>query len=226
MGAKIILRLTSLIVFLSFLTGCGSRGREESWTVIQPLRHQTIVIDAGHGGKDPGSVNVRLGYEEKSLTLDTAQHVAYRLEKLGYDVVLTRNADCFLPLSDRAKIANDRQADLFVSIHYNHSPTQKVDGIEIFYYREKEQDKIGRKLQSIECAKLISERLVFFTNAYFRGVKEGNFAVIRETKMPAVLVEAGFLSNPEERARIKDPLYRKAIAYGIAEGIDYFLQKQ
>lgn len=225
MGKKWIVKITFLAIFFSFLTGCGYRQREESWTVIEPIRMQTIVIDAGHGGKDPGSVNLRLGYEEKSLTLDTAQLVAYRLKNLGYHVILTRDTDCFLELSDRARIANEKKADLFVSIHFNHSPTQKVDGIEIFYYREKDQEKMERKLRSIECAKTISERLVFFTNAYFRGIKEGNFAVIRETKMPAVLVEAGFLSNPEERERIKDPLYRRAIAYGIAEGIDTFLQK-
>lgn len=221
-----MLKIGILSIFFSFLTGCGYRGRQEPFQVLQPIRHEMIVIDAGHGGKDPGSVSVRLGYEEKSLTLETAQLVAYRLENLGYQVVLTRDEDCFLALSDRARIANERHADLFVSIHYNHSPTQKVDGIEIFYYREKEEQKIQRKLKSIECAKSISEKLVFFTNAYFRGIKEGNFAVIRETKMPAVLVEAGFLSNPQERERIKDPLYRRAIAYGIAEGIDCFLQNR
>lgn len=189
-------------------------------------RSEMIVIDAGHGGKDTGAMSTKHGYEEKDLTLKTAMLVKGYLEELGYPVMLTRHGDTFLPLSKRAELANTLNAALFVSVHYNTCPTEEVTGIEIFYYKDDKNPTSSRLLESKKLGEEVLSTIVKHTGALPRGVKRGNFAVVRETKMPAILIEGGFLSNPQERNRIKEKEYRTYLAWGIARGIDFYLDKK
>ena len=160
----------------------------------------TIIIDPGHGGKDPGCNGVS--------------------HQLGYRVIMTRITDVFVPLSRRVEVAEQANASLFVSIHYNASRSPNAEGIEVFYCDSKEKKQ--RTTASKKLADSILARLIRRTSAVSRGVKKGNLFVIRETSMPAVLVEGGFISNPKERVNLKDHEYIDKIARGIADGIDYY----
>jgi len=145
------------------------------------------------------------------------------LKRLGYKTILTRNNDIYIPLETRAEMANSIDADLFVSIHYNFSSSQEAEGIEVYYYKEEKRPLPFRIVQSKELGQEVLRKVIKNTGAESRGVKQANFAVIRETKMPAVLVEAGFLSNPKEREKLRDQKYLEAVAKGIAHGVDQYL---
>lgn len=191
--------------------------------IIPQLKREVIIVDAGHGGKDAGANSKKEGYEEKELTLQTAFLIADHLKQLGYKTIMTRKQDTYVPLDTRAEIANAVDADLFVSIHYNYSVSKDAQGIEIFYYKEGKTPLSSRVLQSKLLGQEVLKKIVKQTGAESRGVKQANFAVVRETKMPAILIEAGFLSNSSERARIHDQKYRQSLAQGIAQGIDAYL---
>lgn len=183
-----------------------------------------IVIDPGHGGKDVGAQSIsKPRYQEKSLNLVTALFLKSYLDQLGYHTEMTRHDDTFMSLERRALFANDKKPDLFVSIHYNSAPSSEAQGIEVFYFQEK--DNKERVAASKQLAKTVLKCVLNQTKANSRGVKQGNFAVIRQTKMPAILVEGGFLTNEAELQKIKDPAYLKRIAWGVAKGVDEYLNK-
>lgn len=189
-----------------------------------PVKSQLIVIDPGHGGEDAGTKSLaKPFYQEKFLTLATSRLLSDYLKQMGYETKLTRSEDIFIPLSERAVKANDLGPSLFVSVHYNSAPSREANGIEVFYYQSDENAK--RTQSSKELAAMVLDSTISSTQAKSRGVKKGNFAVIRETKMPAVLVEGGFMTNQEEMDLIKDPAYLKKLAWGIAKGIDKYLRK-
>lgn len=178
-----------------------------------------IVLDAGHGGTDEGAkVNA---FMEKKIALTTTLLTKKHLEEIGYRVVMTRSRDVFLPLPRRVSIANKTKGSLFVSIHFNSSPSAEAHGIEIFYFDSKE---MWRTKASKRLANCILGRVVNHTDALSRGVKRGNFHVIRETDMPAVLVEGGFMTNREERGKLRDKEYLDRLAIGIAQGIDRYMK--
>lgn len=183
-----------------------------------------IVLDAGHGGKDKGTFSEKNKYEEKERTLKTTKIVKSYLEDLGYQITMTRNSDVFISLPKRAEIANATAADLFVSIHYNHSENSDVDGVEIFYYKDEKNPFSPRILASKKLGELVLARILKHTGANTRGVKKANFAVVRETKMPAILIEAGFLSNAKERERIQEESYLCYMGWAIARGIDSYCE--
>lgn len=229
------MKYISFFIALCFLTSCGSRTIPPEISalyeiprpamIVQP-KSEVIVVDAGHGGKDAGTSSTLYNYEEKRLTLETAFLVCDSLKKLGYKTILTRDHDTFVPLDTRAEIANTLQADLFVSVHYNHSSSEDVEGVEVYYYKENKTPPSQRILESKELGREVLRKIITHTSAASRGVKQANFAVVRETKMPAILIEAGFLSNPNERHKIKDQKYQHTLAQGIAHGIDHYLQSK
>ncbi len=217
-----------LLLLSLFATGCTTKTMyvEKPIVLEKPAapifeKPELIIIDAGHGGKDSGTTSTRFDYEEKHLTLSTAHMIKGYLNHLGYKTLMTRQNDTFVPLSQRASVANEANGALFVSIHYNSSPSDTAEGIEVFYYKEGEK---GRVDASQALGKEILSRLIKHTGASSRGVKTANFAVIRETDMPAILIEAGFLTNPEERKKLQDSNYRRFIAWGIARGIDRYCE--
>ncbi len=185
---------------------------------------EVIVIDAGHGGKDAGTESDKNKYQEKQLTLQTARLVQKYLDELGYQTVMTREEDIYVELTSRSQMANILKADLFVSVHYNFCDSQEVEGIEIFYYKDEKNTQLQRLKDSKRLGDTVLAKIVKHTGAQSRGVKTANFAVIRETKMPAILIEGGFLSNPKEREKLKDPNYRCYQAWAIARGIDAYLR--
>jgi N-acetylmuramoyl-L-alanine amidase len=184
------------------------------------LEKPLIYLDPGHGGVDLGTVFKHPRCEEKKLNLTTSHYVKRYLEQMGYKVSMTRSRDFAVPLAKRVKLANKARAGVFVSIHYNSCPNATAEGIEIFYNDPKnERGKNSKKLASA-----VLDKTIFRTQAKSRGVKKGNLFVIRETQMPSVLVEAGFLTNENERTNIRHRDYIDKIAKGIAEGIDRFIK--
>lgn len=167
-----------------------------------------VCIDAGHGGKDSGAAGSKT--HEKWIVLDMAIRVARKLKNSGIDVVMTRDSDYFVELSERAKIANKAGADVFVSIHCN-SAGVDARGTEVWYYPGAAED--GR------LAKAIHNRLIKRTGFRDRGVKEESYAVLQKTKCPAALVELGFISNPQEEQIMMGFDYQDAASTAIVEGI-------
>ncbi len=180
-----------------------------------------IYLDPGHGALDFGAVIKKPHVEEKKLCLLTAHYTKRCLEQLGYRVSLTRSRDIYVPLEKRASLANRFKAGLYISIHYNSCSNPAIDGIEIYYH-----DKPGARktVSSKRLAGKVLTQMLAKTKARSRGVKRGNFLVIRETHMPAILVEAGFITNARERNKIRQRQYLLMLAKGIAEGINSFIK--
>lgn len=188
------------------------------------VKKELVVLDPGHGGHDAGTQSIsKPRYQEKSLNLVTAKFVRSFLQQLGYQVLMTREDDTFIALDKRAQFANESNPKLFVSIHYNSAPSAEAEGVEVFFYQSK--DNKERTLKSKRLAQIVLKNILEQTKAKSRGVKHGNFAVIRETTMTAVLVEGGFVTNEAELQNLKDPTYLKRIAWGIARGIDDYLNR-
>lgn len=217
---RVLLFLFSL--FLPFVSFSAPKKERLAAILPEPLAAPCIVIDAGHGGRDRGAKAKMPFCEEKKLCLQTARLVKKYLDQLGYRVILTRSTDAFIALSRRVEIAQQANTDLFVSLHYNASRNPSAKGVEIFFYDSKEDRTRSRA--SKQLADFILPRLVRRTSQSSRGVKKGNFYVIRETSMPAILIEGGFITNPQERQLLKNPSYQEKIARGIAEGIDFYFK--
>lgn len=206
---------TSLAGEEAFTVCKGISAYDDNLSSIAPL----VILDPGHGGTDEGAKVQSV--MEKRIALTTALMTKKQLEALGYRVIMTRSRDTFLALAHRVEIANKAKAALFVSIHYNSSPNPAAKGIEIYYYDARGEN---RTRASKRLANLILHQVVDQTEAHSRGVRRGNFYVVRETSMPAVLVEGGFMTNYDERFNLKDRKYLEKIAKGIAQGVHNFLK--
>lgn len=206
--------LRFLLVFLGIAVGVCSAPH----TISLPQHAKPLIIlDPGHGGSDEGA---KVNYlTEKRLTLMTALLVRKALEERGYRIIMTRTKDVFIPLQRRVSMANKTKAVLFASLHYNSSPSPDAQGIEIFYPAKSHKE---RAAASRLLATSVLKGLLGQTSALSRGVKYGNFHVIRETTMPAVLIEAGFMTHIEERAKLRKKQYLEQVAQGIAIGIDKY----
>lgn len=172
------------------------------------MAQNKIVIDAGHGGKDSGAVGNSL--KEKDINLRVTLKVGKELENLGYEVIYTRKTDLFLELHQRANIANQSNADAFVSIHINAAENITAQGYETFSYPTSAK---GARLAKDIHDSIIREKL--YTKN--RGTKTANFAVLRQTKMSATLLELGFITNKEDSKLIvsKEDEFVGAIVKGI-----------
>jgi len=174
----------------------------------EAARFSVAVLDAGHGGSDPGAKWG--GIAEKKLTLDVAKRTKKLLEKKGVTTVLTRGADSGLSLDQRAAKANRYRNAVFVSVHFNAHWKRNIKGIETFYMSNQ-----GRSL-----ATRVHSRLARRIRTNNRGTKlTKRLGVLRKTRCPAILVECGFLSNSWERKRCSSTWYRQLVAQSIAEGI-------
>lgn len=194
---------------------------------------KVIYLDAGHGGYESGASYY--GAQEKDLNLSVAKKVQSKLEKLGYKVIMSRTTDKRITLIDRAIDANNSGADIFVSVHHNAMPRDSsVKGIETFYYeydpnyqpqinKELHNDPIRLK-ESADLASEIHKSLINNTGATNRGIRRNTFAVLRETKMPAVLLELGYMSSPVEIAKLKTNSYQNNLADAVANGINRYFK--
>lgn len=182
-----------------------------------------IAVDAGHGGNDIGAQSEMKKYKEKNLALTAAMMLRRHLKDLGYHVVLTRKKDVFVPLRQRTTTANKENANLFISIHFNSAPNKKAEGVEIFYYEPQNKNE-ERSVKSKILSQHVLSHIVKYTKAQSRGVKTASFHVVKYTKMPAILVEGGFLSNEKETHKLKNPKYLNRIAYGTAQGLHRYFK--
>ena len=190
------------LIFIALLA-CGISG-------LNAADFRTVVIDAGHGGHDVGGQWGRV--YEKHLALDTSVRLEKHLKRMGYRTVMTRRGDYFLTLPQRCQIANRYRNAIFVSVHFNYTWKQDVSGLETFYFNSEGQ-KIANHVQN---------RMIRYTRSVDRNEKFSRFYVIRNTKMPSILVEGGFVSNEAERKRMKSARFREALARAIADGIQRY----
>ena len=174
-----------------------------------------IVIDAGHGGKDPGATS-SLGFYEKTVNLAVARRVAYLLRQRGVRVEMTRTGDYFIELEDRAAIANRLNADLFVSIHSDSSPKSSRRGFTLYVAN-------GASWASRRAAGALEDAMSG-TGLSSHGMRKANYHVLVETSGPAVLVEMGYLSNSREAALLRDSAFQDRMAEAIADGISNYLR--
>jgi N-acetylmuramoyl-L-alanine amidase len=179
---------------------------------------KTIVLDPGHGGKDPGATNGRLNLFEKTLALQIATLLKAELVKRGYVVVLTRESDIFIELKDRP--AKAKNADLFVSIHLNSATNSSAQGTEI-YTLERNKNLPGNAFDSCNLIAAYSILSAFekATNSINRGIKMAKFAVLKSLACPGVLVEVGFINNDVEAKKLVDVDFQKKIVQGLVDGI-------
>ncbi|MBI3600805.1 MAG: N-acetylmuramoyl-L-alanine amidase [Nitrospinae bacterium] len=255
--------------------GQGARGmghgakKEEQQSVAEktesppPQNNIRIVIDPGHGGKDSGAIGKR-GLMEKAVVLDIAKRVRDIIKnKTGYEVILTRDSDVFIPLEERTVIANIKKADLFISIHANASRRRSAMGIETYFQgiprTDEERETAARENmaaandglapddnllefiladmknthkinESSQLAGVIQDSLIKGVGSRYDdvknlGVKQAMFYVLHKAKMPSILVETSFISNPDEERRFRDPKYREHIAQSIFSGIKSYIER-
>lgn len=224
--------------------------RPDAVPLVGPIR--TIVIDAGHGGHDPGTSHH--GLKEKALALDIARRLRSALTGSGLSAVMTREGDQFIPLNTRPAIANRLRADLFVSVHINANRNRRVSGIEVYYPRVSVVSSSAQwppwvlpvevaipsanvkqvlwdlalrrtRSQSRRLAVSICRSMRAALQVPCRGTKPARFVVLREAWMPAVLVEVGYVSNREEAGRLASAAYRQAAARAIADGIIAYVRE-
>ncbi len=176
-----------------------------------------IFLDPGHGGSNPGAVSTITGEKESEINLDTAMRTARILEEYGYTVKLSRTGESNLSLTERAEEANAWEADYFISIHCNSSDDPAVSGTETFYYRK---GSVSENFASI-----VQEQLVIQNGLTDLGIKSRNFAVLRLTKMPAILTELGFLTNENDARLLSEADFREKCAQGIANGVWMFINR-
>jgi len=178
-----------------------------------------VVLDAGHGGSDSGALGTLDGEQikEKDLTLSVTKKVYNILKKEGVNVIMTRNTDVKPELSERADFANEHGAGMFVSIHINSVDNPDPYGIETYYCKTNNDEYSG--ITSEDLATDIQKNLIKKLDGKDRGVKTANFYVIRETTMPAILIELGFISNEDELRNMCDEKYQQKAAEAIADGI-------
>ncbi len=181
---------------------------------------KTVVIDAGHGGVDAGKVAGKVF--EKDINLQIAKRLESRLKALGFKTVMIREND-EMPSNKqdemwlRQKRANATEGDIFVSVHQNSSTSYSAKGFQIYYFKKSEESK--KLADSI----YNSVKINVNQSTKFEPIENTDYYVLRATKMPAVLIECGFLSNEGERWLLTTPDYQEKMAWGIAQGIkDYF----
>lgn len=188
-----------------FLGGCATVATNTSHTF------DTVVVDAGHGGKDSGAWR-RHSPPEKVVALDVALRVNRKLQESQLRTVLTRATDTFIPLDDRVALGNQEKNSIFVSIHFNDSRRRAVEGVETYYHSP----------YAYDLASAIERSLSTLPGTVNRGVHPARFRVLRNAHYPSVLVECGYLSNRSEARGAADADYREKLADKIAEAIvDY-----
>ncbi|OIO38775.1 MAG: hypothetical protein AUJ75_02365 [Candidatus Omnitrophica bacterium CG1_02_49_10] len=213
----------------------------------------TIVVDAGHGGKDPGAIG-RDGTYEKNVVLNVAKRLKKHLASRGINVIMTRDTDTFISLGGRTEKANSNKAKLFVSIHANANKYRSINGFEVYYFSEATDDDARAlaaaenaaldkengnlvnpttnlkaiiwdlkyseyRAQSIRLARSISRYINDDLSIRNRGIKSARFYVLKNTRMPAVLVETAYLSNQYDEKKLADSSFREDIALAISKGV-------
>ena len=198
--------LLSRNFFLLVIAACAL---SSPW--VRGASFSTVVIDAGHGGHDRGGIRSNI-IPEKGVALDVARRLRAHLAAAGLRTVMTRSSDKFVSLDRRVSIANAQRRAIFVSIHFNSARRVGASGIETFYGSAK-----AKRL-----ARLIQRNAMRTTSGENRGIKRARYYVLRKSRMPAVLIECGFLTNPRDARRASSSAYRDRLARQIARAIIEF----
>ncbi len=239
--------------FESLIVGPAAKPQEDYMKGLGMEILRKVVVDAGHGGKDPGAIGYG-GLQEKDVNLDIARRVKKNFEAAGIQVVMTRDSDEFISLADRTVVATQPGVDLFVSIHSNSNKSRRSHGVEVYYagdlslddkdddQRRENEKKMASLLQMrsdipdlrgivcsmLYCRKLglspgladeVARRLSHEAGGEARGSKPERYYVLRNTLIPAILVEVGFITNPRESGLLKDGDYRQKIADSITKSV-------
>lgn len=227
------------------------------------LRPLVIAIDPGHGGQDPGAIGL-IGNREKDVTLAIARELARQINATpGMKAYLTRDADVFIPLNRRARLARGAKADMFVSIHADAAENRNAKGSSVYVLslkgassqrarwladKENASDLIGGVRLEQASSTLASVLLDLTQSGHMRAsedaathvldglkrvgnnhkphIERANFAVLRTSDMPAMLVETAFISNPEEERRLTDPVHQRALARAVLDGVNTYFTRQ
>ena len=214
--------------FLLFLIAVFPFCHKLSKQVVALHRNKTtIVIDVGHGGSDPGKVGIQ-GIKEKDVNLAIARYLKDYLIAEDYTVYMTRETDQGLydesvsnkkksDLSNRIQFVQKKNASCMISIHQNSYPDTIQHGAQTFFYEGREEDK--------NFAQYVQDSLLTFDPSNTRQIKSStSYYILKNAQVPSILIECGFLSNPEETANLTDPNYQKQIAYAIAIGTCRYLR--
>ena len=203
--SHLVTRIVAL-AFVASLAACSTVGTPGVKNTSKTF--STVVVDAGHGGKDSGAYR-RYGPPEKMVALDVAQRLKQKLRESQIKTVMIRDSDVFIPLNDRVAMENKEKNAVFVSIHFNDSRKRKTRGFETYYHSG----------ASFDMANRIQQKLMTIPNSANGGVHTANFRVLKLANCPAVLVECGYLSNRSEGNQARDWEYRELLADRIAEAI-------
>lgn len=181
-----------------------------------PNGRRVVVIDPGHGGKDPGAIGIG-GLREKDIILPIGARVAEILQQNGVQVIMTRNADYFVTLQGRVDMAKRANAAAFVSIHANSVGLSRpeVNGLETYYYDS-----------GLELAQVVHNSILQSLNVRDRRVRRARFYVLRNISMPSILVETGYVTGVEDAAKLQTPAYQNQMAEAIARGILQYLRQR
>ena len=213
--AIVLLLLAVLIMMSNYLEEMVSSGRVTG-------RNPCIVLDSGHGGEDPGKIGVNQA-KEKDVNLKIAKKTKERLEKKGWKVVMTREKDVMLgdsaagnkkihDMKARVERINKTMPQAAVSIHQNSYQDAQIHGAQVFYYSHSEEGK--------RMAEVMQKALLKADEENTRQAKANDtYYLLKRTEVPTIIVECGFLSNPEEAAKLVSPKYQEKLAEAIAEGI-------
>lgn len=174
----------------------------------KPLINKVIAIDPGHGGRDPGGIGINRTYE-KTYTLDIAKRLEKKLKNKGAFVIMSRTKDTNTSLKRRTYQANKSQADILISVHLNSFSTSKPNGTETYYYKPKDK----------KLASLIQKEMVNSLNLKNNGTKRNRLYVLKHSKMPAALVEPGFITNRRDYSKLRTDAFREQVADAITTGI-------
>lgn len=220
---KKIMELIFALAVLAGLLFAGDKVRTYVSVQQENVRRNLVVLDPGHGGRDPGKVGAQ-GEQEKDINLAISLKVKERLEKDGMEVVMTREKDVMLAdedasnkkledLNNRIRIINERQPAVAVSIHQNSYSDASVKGAQVFYFTHSDKGK--------QAAEAMQKELLEFDQEHTRKIKANDtYYLLKKTEVPTVIVECGFLSCPEEAALLTDEAYQKKLAEAIAKGIE------
>jgi len=195
--------------WIKFLFSLFDRG--DSMAVLD----KRVVIDIGHGGQDPGAVSDSV--TEKQVVLD----IGHKIEPYFFDsdisLIYTRRVDEFISLSDRVNKAVSSSANIFISLHVNAFSEPSANGLETYHF--------PGSGQGVDLARSVQSHLINNTDFRNRGTKSAKFFVLRKTPMPAILIEYGFITNPDDREKLISPDYQDRLAKLTSEGIKHYFKE-
>ena len=216
------IELALVIIFLAALIMLSKNLQKMVSSGNVTAKNNVIVLDSGHGGDDPGKIGVNQA-KEKEVNLNISKKIKKRLEKKGWQVVMTREKDVMLgdpeagnkkihDMKARVDLINKTMPQAAVSIHQNSYQDEQIHGAQVFYYSH---SKNGKRM-----AEVMQKALLAVDEENTRQAKANDtYYLLKRTEVPTIIVECGFLSNPEEAAKLIDPEYQKKLADAIVEGI-------